>query len=283
MIKQVGRCVSMADYSEQFKQLDLARISRLRLLDDIFMRAVLKDNIEGVQLIIRIILGRNDIEVVEVRIQDDWPNLVGHSIRLDVTARDSSGKWYNIEIQRSSEGANPKRARYNLGTLDWHILPAGHDFDELPEVFIFFITETDVLGGGLPLYTIDRTIRETGEPFCDFAHILYANGSYVGNNEIGRLMADFRATDPKTMFHAPLAERARFYKTTEGGLDTMCKIMEEVRQEGIEIGIQQGQIQGQIASIKTLVKNTGWPVEKALSTLGIPHDQWNNYLELLRQ
>ena len=71
----------------------------------------------------------------------------------------------------------------------------------------------------------------------------------------------------------------------------MCKIMEEVRQEGIEIGIQQGQIQGriqgkiqgQIASIKTLVKNTGWPVEKALSTLDIPHDQWNHYSELLRQ
>ena len=245
--------MAMVNASDPFRQADLERIKRLRLLDDIFMRVVLKGNIPAVQLIIRIILKRNDIEVIEVRVQDDWPNLVGHGVRLDVTARDSSGGWYNIEIERSAEGANPKRARYNLGALDWHILPAGAEYSDLPEVYIIFITETDVLGKGLPIYTIDRTIRETGESFNDFAHILYANGAYVADDEIGRLMADFRETDPKKMFYAPLADKARFYKTTEGGLNAMCKIMEDVRQEGIERGIEIGIQQGRAQMVDTLL------------------------------
>lgn len=39
------------------------------------------------------------------------------------------------------------------------------DFAELPEVYVIFITEHDVLGGGLPIYTIDWKINETGGVF----------------------------------------------------------------------------------------------------------------------
>ena len=234
---------------KQTRQRDLARISKLRLLDDIFMKTVLKDNIEGVQDIIRVILKRDDITVIEVRTQDEWPNLVGHSVRLDVTAKDAAGKWYNIEIERSSgSGAIAKRARYHVGALDWNILPAGAEYGDLPEVFIIFITEKDILGHGLPIYTVNRTVAETGEPFPDFAHILYVNGQYKGDDPLGRLMADFREADPKKMYFASLADRAAFYKTTEGGVTAMCQIMEEVRlegwQEGREEGLQEGREEG---------------------------------------
>ena len=211
---------------------NVARIKRLRLLDDIFMRVVLKDNIEGVQDIVRILLERDDIVVTEVRTQDDWPNLVGHSVILDVTARDSAGRWFNIEIQRASEGAGAKRARYHAGALDWHILPAGREYGSLPEVYVIMITETDVLEGGFPIYHIRRVVEETGRPFPDGAQILYVNGSYVGGDAVGRLMEDFRAVDPETMHHRSLADRAQYYKTTEGGLNSRCQIMEEVRAEG---------------------------------------------------
>ena len=33
----------------------------------------------------------------------------------------------------------------------------------MPETYIIFITSNDVLKGGLPVYTIERTIQETGE------------------------------------------------------------------------------------------------------------------------
>ena len=48
----------------------------------------------------------------------------------------------------------------------------------MPETYIIFITSNDVLKGGLPIYTIERTIQETGALFKDKAHIVYVNGSY---------------------------------------------------------------------------------------------------------
>ena len=41
----------------------------------------------------------------------------------------------------------------------------------MPETYIIFITSNDVLKGGLPIYTIERTIQETGALFKDKAHI----------------------------------------------------------------------------------------------------------------
>ena len=47
------------------------------------------------------------------------------------------------------------------------------------------------LKGKLPLYHIDRTIRELNSPFDDKSHIIYVNGEYRGDNPIGNLLHDF--------------------------------------------------------------------------------------------
>ena len=49
---------------------------------------------------------------------------------------------------------------------------------------------------GLPLYHIDRYVREAGKLFEDGSHIIYVNGNYKGDDEIGHLMQDFHQTDP---------------------------------------------------------------------------------------
>ena len=232
------------DSKNETRKKDIERVKQFRLLDDIFMKVVLKDNIEAVQLIVRIVLGRDDIEVIEVKTQEELTNLYGHSVRLDVLARDSTGKLFNLEIQRDANGAGEKRARYHLGTVDTLNLPAGSDYEQLNETYIIFITEKDFFSQGLPIYTIERIIQETGETFNDGSHILYVNGAFVGENEIGKLMADFREKDPKKMYYKPLADKVWYFKSTEGGLDSVCKIIEEVRNEGIQIGIEQGIEQG---------------------------------------
>ena len=222
---------------------DVERIKKFRLLDDIFMKEVLRGNLAGVQDIIQTLLKRKDIEVIEVQTQDELSNLVGHGVRLDILARDSRGKYYNIEIQRSDSGAEPKRARFNLSALDWHKFPASAKYEELAETWIIFITETDVLGDNLPVYTVDRVILETGKLFNDEGHILYVNGAYVGDDAIGRLMADFRETDPKKMHFASLAEKSQYFKNTEGGVKSMCRVMEEVYAEGVEEGREENRNQ----------------------------------------
>ena len=219
---------------------DIERIKSLRLLDDILMKEVLRGNETGVQEIVRVILRRDDLTVRKVEIQDELSNLVGHSVRVDVLAEDTAGRFYNIEIQRAEAGAGARRARYHLGAVDWHKFPPGADYRELAETWVIFITETDVFHRGLPVYTINRFIEETGEAFPDGGHIVYANAAYAGDDAFGRLMADFRETDSKKMHSPALAERVRQCKETEGGVASMCRVMEEVREEGRLEGIEIG-------------------------------------------
>ena len=44
-------------------------------------------------------------------------------------------------------------------------LNPGQDFEELPESYVIFITRDDILGYGLPIYHIDRQIKELEEAF----------------------------------------------------------------------------------------------------------------------
>ncbi len=67
--------------------------------------------------------------------------------------------------------------------------------------------------------------------FGDGSHILYVNGKYRGNDEIGKLMHDFSCTNPDDINYEALAKKARFFKQDEKGVSIMCKIMEDMRNE----------------------------------------------------
>ena len=150
---------------------------------------------------------------------------------MDVLATDEKNQKYNIEIQRADKGAGNKRARFNSSMLDANLLKKGGDFPDLPETYVIFITENDVMGKGLPIYSIERCIMETGELFGDGEHIKYVNGKYRGQSQLGRLMHDFSCTNASDMYYKTLAERVRFYKEDKEGVEIMCKAMEDMRNE----------------------------------------------------
>ena len=93
------------------------------------------------ELILRIVLGRNDITIKSVRTQEPMKNLQGRSAVLDVHAVDSSDKEFDVEIQRKDAGAGAKRARHNSSLLDAHILKPGDDTEDVPDSYVIFITE----------------------------------------------------------------------------------------------------------------------------------------------
>ncbi|MCR5129217.1 MAG: PD-(D/E)XK nuclease family transposase [Lachnospiraceae bacterium] len=211
---------------------DLKRIKEFRLIDDDFMNVCFDGNIEGVELLLRIILDKPDIVVEKVTTQKIMKNLLGRDVWFDIDAHDSSGKEYDIEIQRSDKGADKKRARYHSSILDAHLLKPKEDFSVLPETFVIFITEHDVIGNNKPIYRIERYIEETGERFNDGEHIVYVNGaSENGTTELGKLMHDFLCEDPNDMYYIPLAEKVRYFKEDEKGVATMCKALEDMRNE----------------------------------------------------
>ena len=222
---------------EQRHKEDLQRLRGFRLLDDDFMTKCFDGNPESIELVLQIVLDKPDLKAIDVRTQVFVENLLNRSVRLDVLATDSTGKKYNIEVQRADKGAGKKRARYNSSMLDTNVLKKGEEFDKLPETFVIFITENDVIGRGLPLYRIERCILETDELFDDGSHILYVNGSYRDDTPLGKLMHDFSCTQPSDMNYGILAERARYFKESKEGVAIMCKAMEDMRNQTLKDGM----------------------------------------------
>ena len=138
---------------------------------------------------------------------------------------------YNIEIQRNDKGAGIKRARYNSGVLDANVTEPGEEYNALNETYVIFITERDVLGDGLPIYHIDRTIRETGKLFGDESHIIYVNSQIKDGTALGKLMHDFSCINARDMYYEVLADRVHYFKEDEKGVAIMCKAMEDMRNE----------------------------------------------------
>lgn len=94
------------------RKLLLSKIAQFRLFDDDFMSKVFEDDIEATEFLLKIILQRDDLKVIESKGQVTIKNLLGRSVRLDIKAKDTAGKMYNIEVQRADEGAGEKLAYF---------------------------------------------------------------------------------------------------------------------------------------------------------------------------
>lgn len=262
----------MSDFDlieKQNKHLEF--IKQLRLIDDIFMEKVFGEDIACTQLLIRIILGKKDLKVTKINKQLPLSNLHGRSVRLDVFAVDTNNILYNIEVQRGDSGAVPKRARYNSSMLDANITKPGDDYGALKETYVIFITENDVLKGGLPIYHVERIVLETRELFKDKAHIIYVNSSIQNNTALGRLMHDFYCTDARQMYYPTLAQRVKYLKEDYKGVSTMCEAVREFfkdelaagealsrakgRAEGRAEGRKEGRAEGRAESLINNVLN----------------------------
>lgn len=261
---------SQADLDfERKHEEDLERIRNFRLMDDDFMSKVFEEK-TCAEFLLKIILNRDDLRVQEVHGQHDIKNLQGRSVRLDILAVDEQNRAYNIEVQRSDRGAGAKRARYNSSLLDANLTAAGDGYDILNETYVIFITENDVLKSNLPIYHVDRIVRETGENFGDESHIIYVNSQIKDETALGRLMHDFCCTDPKDMYYPVLAERVRYFKEDTKGVSNMCRAIEEMRKETA--------IETLLISVKNLMKNLKLTPEQAMDALDIPQNERENIL-----
>ena len=226
---------------EKKHQEDLQRLRGFRLLDDDFMTKVFED-ISCAELLLRIILNDEGIRVLEAHSQRGIKNLQGRSVKLDILAVDSHNRVFNVEVQRSDRGAGAKRARYNSALIDANVTEPGDQYEDLNETFVIFITENDVMKEGLPIYHVDRTVIETGKLFGDEAHIIYVNSQIHDESALGKLMYDFYCTDAGKMNYEILADRVRYFKEDERGVEIMCREMEIMRNQAHEEGIEKGRI-----------------------------------------
>lgn len=243
--------------TDEQHQKDLERLQAFRPMDDDFMRCLFKNNIPLAELVLRIITDKQDLVITDCQTQKDMKRLAGaRSICLDAYGTDSSGKKYDLEIQRQDKGADPHRARYHSSVMDIENLDARQEFSELPETYTIFIIEKDFYDQGEPVYLIERINITTGKPFEDEEHIVYVNGEYRGDSAIGKLMHDFNCTKADDMNYELMAERTRYLKENQKGIQEMCQIMEDMRNEALEEGRKEGRKEGIKEGIKEAAVNT---------------------------
>ena len=259
---------------ERERQEDLAKLRGLRPMDDDFMRCIFKDNIPLAELVLRILLREPTLTVEKVETQRDNKRLVGgRSVSFDVYVGDTKKRKENVEIQRSDKGAGKHWARYHSSVMDVENLDAGQEFDELPETYTIFITENDQFKDGKPYHRIERVDLDTEDHklWDDGEHILYVNGAYQGDSDIGKLMHDFRCCDAKDMYFKEMKEITHHFKETEEGVEYMCRAFEETRMEGemrraIDTAIRL--IKRGKLTLEEIAEDTGLPIDKVQELAG---------------
>ena len=101
------------------------------------------------------------------------------------------------------------------------------------------------------------------------------------------LMHDFFCQDAEDMHYEELKKRASFFKEEEGGRGKMCKIMDEIWQEGMAQGMERGMAQGmerdRLESLRTIMRKMRLSAEDAMAMLDVPQDRWQKYKTLLEQ
>lgn len=239
-------------------------IKNFTLMSDIFDINVFKKR-ECLEYVLQVIMEKQDLHVIDQIIQKDYKNLQGRSAVMDCVAKDSTGKQFDVEIQQDNEEASPKRARYHSGLMDMNTLNPGQDFEELPESYVIFITRDDILGYGLPIYHIDRQIKELEEAFQDEAHIIYVNSKKQDDTQLGRLMHDLHCKKADEMHSPILAKRVYELKETQKGVELMCHEMEKIYSEGMESGEKRGIEMGELKAKKETILS--------LAEMGIPVDK----------
>lgn len=226
----------------------------LNPIDDL-MFCKMAEHKEFCEEILRVILEDDELTVLEAIPQWQGKNLSGRSVVLDAKCLTGDGRQINIEVQKADDDNHLKRARYNASILTKNIAKTGKKFEFIPDVCIVFISKFDIFDSGLPLYHIDKVVRETGQVIDDGLTEIFVNTVNYDGSKPARLMKLFTDNDAYSNDEFPITSELKSrLKSSEGGSKTMNEILEklisdekrESEKRGRKEGILEGRIEGKI-------------------------------------
>ena len=181
-----------------------------------------------------------------------------------------------MEIQKSDEDNHQKRVRYNGSILTTNITDTGTKFELIPDVCIVFISKFDIFKGNLPLYHVDRVVRETNKVVENGLSEIYVNATIDDGSNISELMKVFTKDDAYSELYPKTSEIKQRYKETEGGIQAMCEIMEIVKEDGRIEGRTEGRAEGEINKAKKIagdMKKKGLELSLISELTGLTEDE----------
>ena len=232
-------------------------------------------NREAYESVLSIILEEKDLTLEEVHVEHVVLNDYGkRGIRLDVWARDSKNRRINTEMQNDTESDDiPRRARFYQSLIDTPILKSGSEtkYRDLPATIIIFITQEDMFGKDLAMYTFTEQCEEiAGLKLNDGTTKLFLNmKSKNGRPELISLLQYMKETNIQNP--EILVKDERIEK-----LDTIVSEVKEsieweeanvsIYKQGIERGLEQGMelgiLRGKQEDILELLQELGSVGEK---------------------
>ena len=234
------------------------------------------------QFILRTILKNPFLIVQNITVQKVISNIGGREVQLDFYCEQIGDdgkviKRINVEIQRQSGGAIPKRARFHSSSLDSASLKEKAPFKALTENYVIFFAEKDIFKQKQAYYNIQRYIEFTDEkgnikhlkPFNDGSHIIYINGKYKDTtSDLGKIIHDFHCVKTDDMLCEELRKPAEYFKNKKKGDNKMYKdidifdlltdeskekIMKELKEAKVEAkkdGLAEGRAEGEKLGIE---------------------------------
>ena len=221
----------------------LQGVEDLTLLDDTFMKIALND-IEACQHVIRILMDDPSIEIVEVRSQYRISKLVSKDAVLDILAEDTQGRVYNLEIQRKTTLDHARRTRRYNAMVDAEYLEKGKEYSEMPEVYVIYISETDIWKTWMTESPVEKYLKGQLTEYNDGQHTIYINAAINDGSPKAALMQYFKTCDPDDMSQGALSRRIHYLKREEGGIEEMGEYSERIFNGGREEGLREGRQEG---------------------------------------
>ncbi len=243
------------------------------LMSDVFMSVALEDK-AACEYVIRILMGKPDLVVIDVKTQYTISKITSHDARLDVlaeiTAIDSTNKLVNIEIQRRDTVDHARRTRFYGSMIDSEYLQKGKTYSELPDVYIFYISETDIWKCGRTTYEVTKTLG--GQPYDDGIHTVYINAAVNDGSAIAALMQYFKSCDPSDNSQGELSDRVRKLKSDEEG-EFMCELTQKWYNDGEKMG--------RAKDIINIMDSLKVSIDSAMQTIKIPETEKVFYVALV--
>lgn len=216
---------------------------KLNPMDDLLFRKMAEDQ-AFCEEILRVILSDPELTVLECTPQFDVTNLQGRSAAFDAHCILDGGKQTIIEVQKADDDNHQKRMRYNGALLTANITDPGECFQNVPSVCAVLISRFDIFHGGLPLYHVDRVIRENGKTVDNGFAEVYVNAKIKDGSDVSQLMEIFVEDNAYSDKFPVTSSIKRRFKQTEEGQQIMCEIMEKIRSEAKAEGWVEGRAEG---------------------------------------
>lgn len=211
----------------------IARVKDFRPIDDTFFEVMAQDP-DVCQEMLQVILEDPNLQLIDSKVQKSVRNLVGRSVRLDAYCRLGDGRHADIEVQRADDDDHLRRARYNAACITASESNTGDKFQNVPDVIVIYISEFDMFKKEKTIYHVKKILEETGDVIDDGLTEIFVNTKINDGSLIAELMSCFLKKEVNDSRFPYLSNRVKFLKESEGGLTTVCEVMEKYAKEYAE-------------------------------------------------